>query len=587
MIDSSCRAVDISSRTSGLLPRQAQCDENKIDKAIKHTTKGLMLATIVILTIVLNAFFAERYAEVISNQVRFISRGIAILIVVWIVLSSFYACYHFVSFSYSIMVKTFGRRIKRCYGHTPPVAILYLCMNDIKEKAILSLLKQNYPDYHLYILDDSTAPEEQQKADNLHATYSKQITVIRRPRRTGFKAGNLNHTIVQIRDAYKYFTVMDADEIAPANFLKETVAIAEADPYIGFVQACHKQYGDTAYGKKTGDGIDLHWNYFLPARNRFGFVYFYGHGALIRMRACTEVGGFPEVVAEDIALAAKMRESGYHGCYADDIICEEEVPPSYGAWRKRNAKVVRGTLEFLTHSFPSFAKSKNVPFTEKLDLLISSSVLFLPALFLCFLVLLHAIMPFFSKDSYSISCIWLGTSNTGYIRTAMGLFKPLWGWDTLAFTIFTIFAPLCYLIPNLIRSPMKVLRYIWRMTAIHLSGTINVFCETLGWFLTRRVKFDATANDSGSYEKSLGIYIEGICGLMIFLCSIFTGSLCLMAVGLSIALVPLLIRNNLTSRLCATLVLLPMALTLFTFCVVPLNMLGITGVFVGVGLAHH
>jgi cellulose synthase/poly-beta-1,6-N-acetylglucosamine synthase-like glycosyltransferase len=460
-------------------------------------------------------------------------------------------------------------------------------MNDLKEKAVLSFLNQNYPTYHLYLLDDSTILEEQIKADKFEVEHPEHVSVIRRPNRRAFKAGNLNYALEQIKHIYKYFAVMDADEIVPPHFLSETVAIAESNPSIGFIQTCHKQYGDTTYGQKTGDGIDLHWSYFLPARNRFGFVYFYGHGALIRTKACLEAGGFPEIVAEDVALAAKMREVGYHGYYADDIICYEETPSSYAAWRKRNGKVVRGTLEFLTRVFPSFARSDKVSTIEKLDLLISSSILFLPVLFLCFLVLLHGVMPFFMKDSYSISCSQFGAPDRGYIHTAMGLFRPLWGWDTLLFTIFTIFAPLCYLIPNLIRSPLKVTQHIWRMTAIHLSGTIHIFSETLGWLLTHRAVFNATGNNTKNHKKTLGINIEGTIGLLILTCSVFTGSLCLMAVGLSTALVPLLTGNNMKGRLCATLVLLPMALILLTFFVIPLHMLGITGVLVGVAFAHH
>ena len=546
-----------------------------------------MIFTVTALWIFLNSLFFQRYLEVVSNQILLTSKIISIIVLIWIIIASFYGSYHVVSFLFSIISIRFGNRVTKDYNHTPKVAILYPCMNDLQEKAILSFLNQGYTNYHIYILDDSTIPEEQERANRLQNRYSEQIVVIRRQNHNSFKAGNLNHALGQIKDSYKYFAVMDADEIIPSNFLRETVAIAESNPKIGFVQASHRQYGKTSYGKKTGDGMDLHWNYFLPARNQFGFVYFYGHGALIRTEACIKAGGFPEIVAEDVGLAVTMRESGYRGYYASNVICQEEVPPSYAAWRKRNGKVVRGTLEFLATMFPAFAKSKNISLVEKLDLMIASSILFLPIPFLIFIFLLHVIMPFFSNDSYSVSSIWFGTSDTGYIHTTMGLFKPLWGWDTLIFTLFTIFAPLCYLVPNFIQSPLKVTRYIWKMNTIHLSETVYVFSETFAWLFTHRAIFCSTGNKSGFSINSLGTYVESIIGILILLCSAFTGSLCLAAVGLSIAIVPLLMNTNLKSQLCTFLVLLPMAFILLTFCLIPLSMLGVTGAFFGVALLHH
>jgi len=545
-----------------------------------------MLFTVATLWIFLNSFFYQRYLEVVSNQIFITPKIIAIIILIWIIVSSFYGSYHIVSFFFSIMSKRFGKRITKDYIRTPKVAILYPCMNDLKEKAILSLLNQDYPNYHIYILDDSTISEEQEKASRLRDRYY-DISLIHRPNRRGFKAGNLNYALEQIKDSYKYFAVMDADELIPPDFLMETVAIAESNPEIGFVQASHRQYGDTEYGKKTGDGMDLHWSYFLPARNQFGFVYFYGHGALIRTKACIEAGGFPEIVAEDIGVAVKMRNFGYRGYYASDIICQEEVPPTYAAWRKRNGKVIRGTLEFLATMFPLFVKSRNISLVEKLDLMISSSLLFLPIPFFIFVLLLHVIMPFFSNDSYSISSAWFGASDTRYIHTSMGIFKPLWSWDTLLFTLFTIFAPLCYLAPNFIRSPFRVIRYVWKMNTIHLSGTIHTFSETFAWLFTHRAIFCVTGSKSGHSSDFSGIYIESIAGLLMLFCSAFTGSLCLAAVGLSIAIIPLLMRTNLKGWLCPILVLLPMAFILFTFCTIPLSMLGVTGAFIGIAFMHH
>src|SRR5205085_2057210 len=222
--------------------------------------------------------------------------------------------------------------------------------------------------------------------------------------------------------------------------------IAEGNKELGFVQASHHEYGETEYGKQTGEGISLHWNYFLPARNRFGFVYFYGHGALLRFKALIAVGGFPEVVSEDIALTTRLREAGYRGYYAHDIKCQEETPPSYQAFRRRNKKITSGTLEFLVRFYPSFLRSPNVSLVEKFDLLIASSIIYLPIPFVGFLCILYFIMPLLSEWPNLGSLLPIKGISAQHLRATAAMFGPLWYWDSLAFIFFTVFAPLCYLI---------------------------------------------------------------------------------------------------------------------------------------------
>ena len=184
-------------------------------------------------------------------------------------------------------------------------------MNDFREQSVQACLTQQYCSYTVFILDDSTLETERRRVD-LFCNSQPGLHVIRRQDRNGFKAGNLNNALRQIGRAYKYICVLDADEIIPPGFLQQTTALMEKDERLGFVQASHMRYAETKYGEQTGGGIDVHWNYFLPARNSFGFVYFYGHGALLRHQALAIVGGFP----------------GNHsrGCCAHDQIEDGRLP---------------------------------------------------------------------------------------------------------------------------------------------------------------------------------------------------------------------------------------------------------------------
>lgn len=534
-----------------------------------------MLLSIVSFWMILNFYFWPRYTLVIQGKLHRYESVLSSIVVFWIVLSSFYASYHLMSFLFSLLARRNEDGVFRDYTSEPPVAILYTCMNDLKEKAVAACLAQNYPNFSVYILDDSTIATEQNRVDALRNKYAERVSIIRRKNRKGFKAGNLNFTLHNIAHSYKYVCVLDADELIPVNFLHEMVAIAEVNKEIAFFQASHQQYGETEYGTATGDGIEFHWNYFLPARNRFGFVYFYGHGALLNSQILMSVGGFPEVVSEDLALTARLREAGYRGYYVHNIKCFEETPPSYQAFCRRNRKIVSGTLDFLVRFYPSFLWSKKVSLVEKVDLFIASSLLYLSIPFLGFLFLVHLVIPSICEKDYF------------NIQATMVMFQPFHGLDFLLFILFITFAPLCYLLPNFLRCPKKAMLFLFRMYTINLSICFQTFKEVLIWVTTRRVFFIATGDRSQMMLGRLTGYAEALIGLVISILGVLMGSICLIAVGWSLMLVPMLIRRNLNGNFQATVALIPFVLTVLGIIGTPLFLVGVSGILAGVVLAHY
>lgn len=534
-------------------------------KTVRPDMFIIMLGTWMILSVV----FISRYFQIASIE----SLLFDFIVLIWILLSLFYSIFHMISFLFSFFIRLKGESVSYNYKNTPPVAILYTCMNDMKEKSITTCLNQDYPNYTLYILDDSTLLNERKSVDALSDKYEKSINIIRRKSRDGFKAGNLNNALKQIGDRFKYICVLDADEQIHPKFLRQMVAIAEANEEFGFVQASHQQYGETEYGKQTGHGIDLHWNYFLPARNKFGFICFYGHGALLQLKAVKSIGGFPEIVSEDIALSAKMREAGYRGYYAHNIKCFEETPPSYEAFRRRNQKIVSGTLEFLISYYPFFFQSKNVSFIEKIDLLISSSIIYLPVPFMLFIFFLHFFSPLLSDclstDIKNVSILYFFDS-----------------WDVKIFVLLTIFAPLCYLIPNAVRSPLKMGLYVFRMGTIYLSVCLQTIKVTIDWFVNRKASFTPTGDCSQKKVNIFSTLIEPLIGLILITAGALYVSPCLMAVGLSLMLVPILIGRNL-NRFLQILFILPFCLTIMAVYSSSNLYVGMTGIFAGVAFANH
>lgn len=546
-----------------------------------------MLLGTIVFWIFINVFFISDYISWIHKQSGWLSSCLVIAIVAWIVFSSFYAFFHLMSFLFSIVIRKLGDTIYRNYKSTPPIAILYTCMNDMQEHAVANCLNQEYPDFDLYILDDSTLTDEQVRVDKLCNKYVSKLSIVRREGRSGFKAGNLNNILRKIADAYKYICIVDSDEIIPSTFLRETVAIAEGNQYFSFIQASHQQYGRTTYGRKTGHGLMLHWNYFLPARNNFGFVYFYGHGALLRTETIMSIGGFPELVAEDIALAVKLREAGYRGYYAEKIISYEEAPPSYQAFRRRHKKIASGTLEFISKVLPSFLQSKSVSIVEKIDLIISSSVIYLPIPFLAFLLFLHLLAPVLGNRF--VSWHTFDESSIGYQETlgVILMTQSFRGAAFVTFMLFIVLAPACYVLPNAIRSPKNTVLYFFRMCTIYLSVCIQTFIEVLSWSRTQRATFVATGDRAHKSRNKHIEYIECFIGLCLLPLGIIELSFSLMAVGLSLALVPTLMNHNLEGWFRSSFVLVPLLLTIVGLCGTPILALGASSIVAGALLSHH
>ena len=73
------------------------------------------------------------------------------------------------------------------------VAILYTTMNDFVESAALSCVEQEYPTFHVYLLDDSTDARFRSDVDAFHSRFPQSTTVVRRHGRAGFKAIGAGH----------------------------------------------------------------------------------------------------------------------------------------------------------------------------------------------------------------------------------------------------------------------------------------------------------------------------------------------------------------------------------------------------------
>jgi cellulose synthase/poly-beta-1,6-N-acetylglucosamine synthase-like glycosyltransferase len=378
----------------------------------------------------------------------------------------------------------------------PEVAMLYTTCNDFVEHSAQSCLEQDYPNFRMYILDDSSDQEFRDKIDAFAAQDPARILVVRRPDRKGFKAGNLNHALTHVANEEKYFAIADADEILPADFLSKLVPLMEKDPLCGFIQANHRANpGEgTSLQHDMGVGIDTHWKWYQPLRNEYGFVMFLGHGALLRYECWKITGGFPDIVSEDLGFAIAIREKGYKGHFEESVTCYEDFPDTVRSFRIRHMKWTRGTCEFLHKKMGWLLRAKNISWTEKADILFPTLNLPLTLVFFLFMINTNILMPYLFGHTQPLTMVYNATETIIPVIEMDKGFSVIYGIDFYLITLLTFISPvLCFLIA-MRRTPGKLFRFLSYSTALYAALSILSAIGVIAYLISGKAIFLVTGD---------------------------------------------------------------------------------------------
>lgn len=451
-------------------------------------------------------WFGPRLIESLGAAQGPVSLFALMYFVVFVCIAWLYGIYNLSVVFFAIVYRFHKPPAERMVIAKTPVAVLYTTCNDFIESSALSCAKLDYPDFKVYILDDSTETKTQKRIDRF-ANRFDHVSVIRRTDRVGFKAGNLNHALQNVVKE-PLFVIADSDEILPRDFLNKLVPRINADPKCGFIQANHRcvQKG-TRLQRDMYRGVDVHWKWYQPLRNRYGFVMFLGHGALLRRRCWHEVDGFPEVVSEDLAYAIAIRERGYYGTFASDVTCLEEFPESVRSFRVRHVKWTRGTCEFLHRFGPDLIRSPRIPWTEKLDILFPTVNLPITLFFFVFMMMAAIVLPLTIGERSVLTLeSWLGP-----VEIPVVLMPPkmniLYSWDFYLITLCAMISPILCFVLEMWKTPLRLLRFLAHSTALYAALAPLSTIGVLGYAFTRRARFLVTG-DKKDGQQSGGFWSD-------------------------------------------------------------------------------
>ena len=354
----------------------------------------------------------------------------------------------------------------------PLAAILYPTCDDLQRESVISCLDQDYPSFHVFVLDDSRSEQYMSAADALQEEFPGRLTVIRRSIRQGYKAGNLNHALKGVASAYPMFAVMDADEMLPRTFLRDMVELMSDTDY-AFAQAKHVPNPDqpTGFARLMGQTIMPFWSVLLAVKNRYGFVPCVGHGVLVRRSAWEAAGGFPEVASEDLAFSAKLLEQGLRGVYADHVICWEDFAACAASFRIQQERYVAGVFQVLTGFWPKLLRRKDVSWTERLDFLLGSLPLYVPVLCLAFILVNGLAIPLCFGRIGTITVglqdsLWQIPYWQSFDGRFMCLWRPLFVAISVIFSLSPALPMLAIAVEGRVRHP---LRLIVASNAVYMS----------------------------------------------------------------------------------------------------------------------
>lgn len=272
----------------------------------------------------------------------------------------------------------------------PHIILVYCTRNDFNANSLEQSMKQNYHNFETVILDDSDHEAYRDQINEF--AFSHSMKVIRRNDRIGFKAGNLNNFLKNAE--YDFFVILDSDEIIPANFIRRMLDYFYCDQSVGIVQGNHEATRNaTFFQKKFAIGVNSHWPVYQSVKDKCGFMSLLGHGAMVSKSCYDATGGFPLVVAEDICFSLVAREAGFKTIFAPDILCQEEFPIDYLAFRKRHNKWTQGNMEFIKRNTGMIFTSHQLKWYEKLDIVLFTYSLPLTAAFSLFIIINVIALP--------------------------------------------------------------------------------------------------------------------------------------------------------------------------------------------------
>ncbi|GAB0496963.1 hypothetical protein MMPV_008284 [Pyropia vietnamensis] len=287
--------------------------------------------------------------------------------------------------------------------------------------------------FEVHVLDDSN-DETTVIAEDASAYWravGTECRVIRRPVRTGYKAGALQWDIDhEVHPDSQFFPVFDADFAPSPDWLEQGMAYfytpaGEDVPSISMVQG-RWTYLNTAAAPVLPrlQELILNGHFFIEQvfRSRTDRPWnFNGTAGIWRRAVIQSVGGWEhDTIVEDSDLSIKCFDAGYRGVYVRDLGAPSELPVSIGDYRSQQTRWVKGMGQVFAKRARVVLTSPHTNVKQKVEFLFHK----LPSITYIATVVFQIYFPLAIFVAVPFSYPWLGVN--------LGALTVFWAFYTLA-----------------------------------------------------------------------------------------------------------------------------------------------------------
>jgi membrane glycosyltransferase len=278
-----------------------------------------------------------------------------------------------------------------------------------------------------FVLSDTTDPdtwirEELTFIELRRACGAERLYYRHRSDNTARKSGNIAEWVRRFGAAYDYMIVLDADSLMAGDTIVRLVHAMESNPTAALIQTQPviinartlfsrlQQFAGRVYGPIIAAG-NAWWH--GPESN------YWGHNAIIRVRAFAQEAGLPElrgrkpfgghILSHDFVEAALMRRAGWAIYMAPSLAGSfEEVPPSILDFAARDRRWCQGNLQHI-----AVLPARGLHWVSRLHLMTGIGSYLTAPIWLMFLVLgllislqAHFVRPEYFPKGFSLFPTW-------------------------------------------------------------------------------------------------------------------------------------------------------------------------------------
>ena len=280
--------------------------------------------------------------------------------------------------------------------HFPRVTVQLPVYNEalVIDRLIHAAARLDWPRDRLQIqvLDDST-DETTRLAQGCVDGYRSagfDIELVRRPDRSGFKAGALREGLR--RATGELIAIFDADFVPGADWLRRTVPYFVDRPRLGMLQTrwSHLNREYSLLTRAQAIALDGHFVVEQTARQRSGLLLSFNGTAGIWRRSCIiQAGGWQsDTICEDLDLSFRAQLGGWKCLYLPDVAAPAEIPPQLAALKRQQFRWAKGSVQCLKKLAARVAMSEQPLAVRGMALVHLSSYLVHPLLLLSLLATL-------------------------------------------------------------------------------------------------------------------------------------------------------------------------------------------------------